>query len=450
MFHQSLTRDAATVSFSDIAGAFSYALDLTEGQPAGHSIRCCYIAGRVAERMGVTGTQLGHVHYTALLKDLGCSSNAARIAELYLADDRAFKQRWKTVPTGLPSTLRFVFRETGRSATLGRRIGAVAHILRHGDAVAQEMIVARCTRGSAIARTLRRDEEVAHGIYHLDEHWNGSGRPAGLTGEAVPLASRLALLAQVADVFHQAGGRDATAAEVARRAGQWLDPAAAAVFATLAREAGFWRDLESPLIDALVAARAPAEEQVVDDDCLDAITAAFGQVIDAKSPYTAGHSVRVADYAEGIGQRLDLTAARLRQLRRAAALHDIGKLGVSSAVLEKPGSLDEAEWVQMREHAAHTARILGRVGVLGDLADLAAAHHEKLDGTGYPLGLDARAIRRETRIITVCDFYDALTADRPYRAALPAEQALAIMAGEVGRAVDADCFTALRAHIQTA
>jgi HD-GYP domain-containing protein (c-di-GMP phosphodiesterase class II) len=449
LHHRFCSPTDTTIAFGDIAGAFSYALDLTEGQPAGHAIRCCYMAGRVAERMGVGGEQLAQIHYTALLKDLGCSSNAARIAELYLADDRTFKHRWKTVPVGLPSTLRFVFSETGRTASWGRRIGAIANILRNGDAIAQDMIVARCTRGAEIARTLRRDEVTATGIYHLDEHWNGSGRPDGLSGEAIPLGSRLALLAQIADVFHQAAGRTAAREEVTRRSGSWLDPQAARAFASLARDEGFWRDVESPLIDALVAARAPAEETAVDDDYLDAITNAFGQVIDAKSPYTAGHSGRVAHYAQGVAERMDVPTPRVRELRRAAALHDIGKLGVSSAVLEKPGKLDEAEWVEMRAHAAHTNRILGRIGALMDMADLAAAHHEKLDGTGYPLGLKDHQIRRETRIITACDFFDALTADRPYRAAMPADKALAIMAAEVGTAVDPDCFAALKAVVET-
>ncbi|TCD06945.1 HD domain-containing protein [Erythrobacteraceae bacterium CFH 75059] len=443
MQHAALCAASGTISFGDVAGAFSYALDLTEGQPAGHAVRCCYIAGRVAERLGADPAQTAHVHYTALLKDLGCSSNAARIAELYLADDRTFKRRWKTVPPGLPSTLRFVFRETGASASWTRRIGAVANILRHGDEIAQDMILARCTRGAEIARSLRRDEAVAQGIYHLDEHWNGTGRPDGLTGQAIPLGARLALLAQVADVFHQTGGRVAAQDEVARRAGTWLDPEAARAFASLAEDEAFWRDLESPLIDALVAARAPVEDAPVDDDWLDAITLAFGQVIDAKSPYTAGHSGRVARYAEDLARQMGVPADRIRPLRRAAALHDIGKLGVSSAVLDKPGTLTEAEWVEMREHAAHTNRILGRIGVLSDMADLAAAHHERLDGTGYPLGLRGEQIRVETRIITTCDFYDALTADRPYRAAMPRQRALEVMAAEVGRAVDPACFAAL-------
>jgi HD-GYP domain-containing protein (c-di-GMP phosphodiesterase class II) len=121
----------------------------------------------------------------------------------------------------------------------------------------------------------------------------------------------------------------------------------------------------------------------------------------------------------------------------------VGKLGVSSAVLEKPAGLDESEWLEMRGHADQTRETLGRISALERLADIAAAHHERLDGTGYPRRLKGNEIAIETRIITACDFYDALTADRPYRAAMPREQALAIMREAIGGAVDLDCFEAL-------
>ncbi|WP_305097789.1 HD-GYP domain-containing protein [Croceibacterium aestuarii] len=439
-----LERRIATVCRSEIVAAFTYALDLTEGQPQGHSIRACYIASELAREIGLPEQDRAAVYYATLLKDLGCSSNAARIHELYRADDLSFKANWKAVAPGLGATLKFVFAHTARGAPLKARVNAIAHILKNGDAIAQEMIETRCTRGAHIARELRFGEGVAQGIYHLDEHWDGSGRPGRLAGGAIPLASRFALIAQIADVFHRAAGPMSACTEVALRSGSWLDPELCSAFARIAARPRFWARLESPALETQVMAMAPDVEDEVDDDYLDAITAAFGKVVDAKSPYTAGHSARVADYSEQLGHRLGVLPTRLRRLKRAATLHDVGKLGVSSAILEKPGKLDADEWVVMRSHASHTQAILGRIGALADMAPIAAAHHERLDGKGYPLGLGEQVISRETRIITLCDFYDALTAERPYRAAMPIPQALAVMEGEVGKAIDGDGFEALR------
>lgn len=431
-------------------GAFSYALDITEGQPAGHCVRTCYIGTRIGEAIALTPGERHDLYYTLLLKDLGCSSNAARICELYEADDRAFKQGYKTTGTTLAATLHFVVSRTASESTFGRRLKAVGHIIKNGDPIAQELILSRCTRGADIARTLRFSDSVCEGIYHLDEHWDGSGRPDRLAGDRLPIFSRIALLAQIADVFHRHAGRDAAVDEVARRAGSWLDPALAATFAQLAAEDGFWRELESPTLDSRLVALAPLQEVPVDDDYLDAIAAAFGTVIDAKSPFTAGHSQRVAELARAIGMEVGMGQQRCRLLWRAALLHDVGKLGVSNMILDKPARLNEREWVEMRSHADHTRAILGRIDAMSELADLAAAHHERLDGAGYPLGLEDLSIRRETRIITVCDFFDALTADRPYRSAMTVEDALAVMAQEVGTAIDADCFAALRKVVQVA
>ena len=185
----------------------------------------------------------------------------------------------------------------------------------------------------------------------------------------------------------------------------------------------------------------------MDEDYLDDIAMAFGQVIDAKSPYTGGHSERVGFYCDAVAAEVGIPAGARRQLRRAAVLHDVGKLAVSSAVLEKPGKLDDDEWQVMRSHASHTADILSHIGPMREMAMIAAAHHERLDGRGYPLGLDSAMISLESRIITVCDFYDALTADRPYRGAMPAEKALGKMAEEVGKAIDPQCFAALEAVV---
>ena len=429
---------------SELIGSLSHALDLTEGQPKGHCVRACWIGSHVGAAIGLGAAELRDLYYTLLLKDLGCSSNAARICELYLTDDLAFKRGYKTVGDGLPEVLGFVFAHTGLRAGLAARLRAVANILRNGKKITDDLIQTRCTRGAAIARRLRFGDAVAAGIASLDEHWNGSGRPEGLAGQAIPLSARIALLAQVVDVFHTLGGRDAALREARERAGSWFDPALVRAIEHVGSDDAFWRTLASADVERAVFAMEPgAGEVVVDDDYLDDIAAAFGEVVDSKSPYTSGHSERVARIADTLAERLGIAVARRRWLKRGALLHDVGKLGVSNAILDKPGPLDDAEWECMRRHPTYTEDILGRIGAFAELARVAGAHHERLDGTGYPRRLGAAQIALETRIITTADVFDAISADRPYRSAVPIPETLETMRAAVGSALDPLCFEAL-------
>jgi HD-GYP domain-containing protein (c-di-GMP phosphodiesterase class II) len=290
---------------------------------------------------------------------------------------------------------------------------------------------------------------VCQAIHALDEHWNGTGRPDRLAGPAIPLYARVALLAQVVDVFHTAAGRTAAMAEVRSRSGTWFDPQIVACFEAVAAEPAFWETLASPDVEAAVFALAPASPIIVDEDYLDDIARAFAQIIDAKSPFTSGHSERVAVYADMIAAELGYTPERRRWLKRAALLHDVGKLGVSNAILDKNGKLDEAEWRDMRNHASLSETILTRVAAFREMARIGGDHHERLDGKGYPRGLEGEAIAPETRIVSVADVFDALTADRPYRAAMPIEKALGIMRADLGAAFDPLCFAALERALAT-
>jgi len=434
----------------ELLGALSHALDMAEGQPVGHCMRSCWIGQQLGRAIGLSTADLRDLYYTTLLKDAGCSSNAARLCELFLTDDLAFKRERRIVGLGLPSLLRFVIRHTGPAAGVRERLRAVANAVQNGGEIHRELTEQRCSRGAQVARQLRFGEDVADAIQSLDEHWDGSGQPQGLSGKEIPLFSRIALLAQAVDVFHASAGPLATREEIARRSGRMFDPRLADVFAVLARDAGFWRQLASDDLEQVVLDMEPAQQpQPVDDDYLDDIAAAFGQIVDAKSPWTAGHSARVGLVAEQVARELGLGAPERRWLRRGALLHDIGKLGVSNRILDKAGPLDTAEWAAMQRHAVHTEQILGRIGSFGVLARVAGAHHEKLDGTGYPRGLDARHIRLETRIVTTADIFDALTADRPYRPALPTAAALQVMRERIGSAIDGDCFAALERSLDT-
>ena len=433
------------LKLSELMGALSHALDITEGQPEGHCVRCCWIGMRIGQRIGLPNDQLWTLYYTLLLKDLGCSSNAARICQLYVTDDLSFKRDFKWVDGSLPQVLRFVLRNTGPAAGLMDRLKALGAILSNGDAIAQELIQTRCTRGADIARQLRFPEVVAQGIHALDEHWNGQGRPDGLKGTSIPIQARIALLAQVVDIHNASGGPASAAAEIQARSGSWFDPELVEAFQAEAAEAQFWQALNSPQLERAVYALEPGGHEVmIDEDYLDDIAEAFGQVVDAKSPFTAGHSARVGLYTALLGESMDVAQERRRWLKRGALLHDVGKLGVSNAILDKPGKLDEAEWKAVQRHASYTEAILGRVRIFDELARVSAAHHERLDGKGYPRGLHAKDIALETRIITTADIFDAITAERPYRGAVPVAKTLDIMAETVGTAIDADCFAHLK------
>jgi putative nucleotidyltransferase with HDIG domain len=450
MFQSAIAHPATSshVKVGEVLSAFSYALDLTEGQPPGHSIRAAWIGTFLGLAAGLRGSALSDCTYAVLLKDLGCSSNAARVAELFLGDDRKLKHQFKLIGPEASDFLAFIETNVGEDEAEDARRCAIDALTTDAGPLLSGFIDTRCNQGARIARALRFSNDVAEAIACLDEHWDGGGMPIGLIGDDIPLVSRIALLAQVADVFFMTGGAEVAMAEVGARRGSWFDPDLVDLFLELASDPRFWATLAAPDIEArLLDLDAAQVAMPVDEDYLDAIAAAFGQVIDAKSPFTSGHSERVGDYSDAIARELRVDADARRRLRRAAMLHDIGKLGVSSRILEKPGKLDEGEWREMRAHAAMTADILSRIGVMRDMAMIAAAHHEKLDGTGYPLGLDAAMISLETRIITCADIYDALTAERPYRRAMPADRALAIMDSECGVAVDAACLQALKAVV---
>jgi putative nucleotidyltransferase with HDIG domain len=429
---------------AELLGGLSRALDLAEGQPAGHALRSCWIGQQLGRAIGLNGAQMRDLYYATLLKDGGGSAEAARLSALLRADDRAFKRarrRAGTTPAGL---LRLALRHGGAGPRLLPRLGALVQAVRHGEDIEAELAEARSAGGARLARQLRLGDAVADAIHALDEHWDGSGRPRGLAGDEIPPCARIARLAAAIEVRHAGAGPQAAREEIARRRGRRFDPRLADAFAALARDAAFWGGLAADDVEDRVLELDPAHRgPPVDEDTLDDVAEAFGRVVDAKSPWTAGHSLRVALVADQVAGELGLDAALRRWLRRGALLHDIGKLGVPNTLLDKPGPLTAAERSLMQRHAHHTEDILGRISAFGVLARVAGAHHERLDGSGYPRGLDARHIRLETRILAAADRFVTLTTDRPGRPALPTARALAAMREGVGLRVDADCLGAL-------
>jgi HD-GYP domain-containing protein (c-di-GMP phosphodiesterase class II) len=439
-----MTQPAPDLRLAELIGALSHALDLTEGQPRGHSQRCCWIGFQLGQSIGFNAQELSDLYYALLLKDLGCSSNAARICQLYLADDRNFKQDFKLIDGSLPQALRFVLGHTGLTASMSDRFRAIVNILRNGGEIARDLIEARCHRGAEIAQLMRFSPDVCDTILRLDEHWDGSGKPEGLDRRSIPQPSQIALLAQVADVFFMSNGRAAAIKEVAARANTWFDPSLVDVFFAMADDDEFWDVLASPDLGKRIMALEPTDiRRTADETYLDDVALGFAKVVDAKSPFTGGHSERVAVFADLIAEGLGVSSVDRRSLRRAALLHDVGKLGISNSILDKPAKLTDDEFSSIKMHPVYSGEILFGIPSFQDIAEVGLNHHEKLNGKGYPHGIKGSQISLATRIVTVADVFDALTADRPYRAAMPVSQALSIMTKEVNTAFDPDCFDAL-------
>jgi HD-GYP domain-containing protein (c-di-GMP phosphodiesterase class II) len=421
------------VALSEVLGALSYALDITEGEPPGHAVRTTAIGMRLGEQIGLDGDSQSALFYALLLKDAGCSSNASRLSSLFAAQDHQVKRAMKRIDWSRSGALaRYAVRNVAPAGGPLAKARQLRRLTRE-DEVTREVIGTRCERGAEIARMLELPPATQDAIRALDEHWDGCGQPAGLRGEQIPLLGRIVCMAQTVEVFVRAVGLPGSLAMALKRRGRWFDPALVDALLSVRDDRRLWGPLEDPRTVPSLALWEPADRvRTAGEDDLDRIAEAFARVIDAKSPYTARHSAGVAEWAVATGSVLGLAPDGLRDLRRAGLLHDIGKLAVSSRILDKPGRLEPAEVAVMREHPRYTQQILERVACLRGIVDTAADHHERLDGTGYHRGRAAFDLSRSARILAVADVYEALTAERPYRAAMPREKALAILREERG------------------
>ena len=433
--------DSPEIALSELIGALSSALDIAEGEPPGHAARSCLIGMRVAEEIRLDDAARSDLFYALLLKDAGCSANSAHMAALFGADDQMAKRTSKLVDWARPlSALVWSLRTVAPEGSLIERTDRLRAIRAEGH-VTRSLMKARCHRGADIAEKLGFSEATAAAIRALDEHWDGHGQPEGLSGTDIPLAARIMCLAQTVEVFHAARGVAIAYRVAIKRSGQWFDPELVAAMGSFRHDRRFWDSLGTPDVSAV----EPADRVLTADETrLDLIAEGFAAVIDAKSPWTHEHCDHVCEIATGMGALLGFDAAAVRELRRASLLHDIGKLSISNRILDKPGPLTEAERKKFEEHPLLTEQILGRVPRFGELATLASAHHERLDGHGYPRGLAGDELTMPMRVLAVADVYEALVSERPYRPAFTTDVALELMSADVPSRLDPDAFSALK------
>ena len=434
---------------SEVISALSYALDLTGGNPQGHASRTCLLGMQIAKQLHLNVDISSALFYALLLKDLGCSTNASRMCYLFGADERHVKAEMKTVNwTDKLTAIKAIARLALPNAPMTSRIGRIIRTALKAPQASREMIELRCERGAKIAHDLLLPDATAQAIRSLDEHWDGSGHPDGLWRHEIPLLSRIIGLAQTIEVFASRNGI-ASAYEMAQqRSGTWFDPTLVRAMKAFRDDDQFWKTFNGSDPKQMAATLEPEELMIrADGDALDRIAHGFALVIDAKSPWTFLHSEGVSTIATGIATVMDLDAAVTRDIRRSGLLHDVGKLGVSNLILDKPGKLDANEIAEMRKHTDYTYRILSGVEGFRHLAANAAAHHERLDGKGYHRGLTAEQLPISARILAVADMYEALSARRPYRQDMTSEQVHSILQKNSGSGLCPVVLSALDAYL---
>jgi HD-GYP domain-containing protein (c-di-GMP phosphodiesterase class II) len=422
-----------TLRLAEVLASASLATDLGTGQPMGHALRTCVLATALAREMGHGPAEVRTAHQFAQLRMLGCTADAAETAAAVGGDDIAYNAAMAPAVGG---TTWEIARRHVRAVAPGRPLARRALLAGRGLADvggAARSLAAHCEVAASLARRCDLDPPVVDALAHAYERWDGRGFPAGQRGDAIPLAVRVVSVARDADLA-VAAGADPLAMARARR-GRAYDPA---VVDALGRAGpGVLAGLEGADEWEAALAAEPEPAATVAPGGLDALLIALADAADLKSPWTRGHSRSVAALAEAAGRHAGIGEDGARDLRRAGLVHDLGRIGVTNGIWDKPGPLTAAERERVRLHPYFTGRILARCASLAALAEVASAHHERLDGSGYHRALAAEALSREARVLAAADVLAALGADRPHRPALESGAAAAALEAEPGLDPDA-------------
>jgi HD-GYP domain-containing protein (c-di-GMP phosphodiesterase class II) len=420
--------EQAPVRLADVLAALSVVTDLGFGLPPESALRSCLVATALARRLGLAENELADVYWTALLEHVGCTGFAHEAATRY-GDELVMGAAAASTDFADPRDLfaTFLPAVAGGSRLAWLRIAFAE--LTSGSRVSRQYATAACEVGRTTARRLGLPATVQRSLHEVYELWNGSGGSRGLKGAEIALPARLAQLAATAVHFDSLGGPELAIGAVRKQAGGALDPELAEAFGAAAAEL-----LGTASVDDLHAAAVDAEpgpSRTIPPTRLADVAGAFGDVADLKSPYLLGHSSGVAKLAFAAGRQLGFDAAEADRLHVAALLHDLGRVGISDSIWDRPATLSGAEWEQVRLHAYQSERILARSSTLRELAPIAGMHHERLDGSGYHRAAQAREIPVAVRILGAADAYQAMLQERPYRPALEPDEAARRLRGDV-------------------
>jgi DNA-binding CsgD family transcriptional regulator len=422
-------RSEQGLRLAELLAAVSLATDLSHDVPAESALRDALLAVELARLAGWSGADVSDVYYLALLYHMGCTGAVAAQSRLGGGDDISVRH-WMSEAdyADRPELMRIVVTRLARQWGASGVTQGVAALATSG----RDMPEALANIAEAAARLSQRlgaSPRVTEALSHAYGRWDGKVFTSLPSAEGLSATSRLVHLVHVAQIYYQAGGAEVADAVVRQRSGTEFDPELARLWLQNSHQLLPQLSLDS-VWDQVLGAE-PEPHRRVSPSHLDEISRALADFVDLASPFTSGHSTQVARLAEAAAVNAGLGADDAATLRRAAQVHDLGMVSVPNRVWIKRGPLNQSEWERVRLHPYHTQRILSLAGPLRASATIAGLHHERLDGSGYHVGLPANAQPFTARLLAVAEIYQSMSEDRAWRPALKPEEVTQKLQGEV-------------------
>lgn len=394
----------------------SLGADLGLGQPLEQALKGSLVAARLAEGMGLAEADASCAYNLSLLLLTGCTADPGPAAKFFGDELQAGRLLAPLDPADSWSFLRVALPHVGAGTPPLRRAWLIAELFARSGKLFEDAAVAHCEVAQLLAGRVGFGAEVTEGLAQAFERWDGKGQPGRARGEQLTVPVRVAHVATESALAFNVGGVDAAVDVIRRRAGGGFDPQVCATADQVGPE--LFADLDGDEVWDLALAAEPGAQPRLDTTGLDEALRAVGDFADLKSPYTVGHSARVAELASTAAACAGLPEADVTALRRAGWLHDLGRVGVPSTVWHRPGALSRDDWEQVRLHPYLTERLLARPAEMASLAWLAGTHHERPDGSGYHRGTPGRQLTPAARILGAADAFAGMTEPRPHRPAL--------------------------------
>jgi HD-GYP domain-containing protein (c-di-GMP phosphodiesterase class II) len=412
----------SVLRIAHLLAGLSNATDVANAQPHGSALRTASIAMALSTKTPENRTDQAELFYVSLLRFLGCTAYAHEASGSVVGDDMALHRAFASMDTNAP--LKTALAGQARDLPSDSLKLIAAFISSRSDALS-ELATSQCDVAVHMSRRLSMSERICSALRETYERWDGRGEPRKLPGHQLAPTTRIVQVASATESLLRKASRPEARARLREFAGHRLDPAIVAIalenfdeLAEIASAESAWE---------LTVDRLSPEAGMSTDVTLDDVALVFADYVDLKSVHTVGHSSGVAALARSAGALLGLDEAEQVKLRHAALLHDLGMVGISTGILEKPAPLTAMERERMHLHPYDTARLLRLCEAFAPISHIAGSHHERSDASGYPLGLPNQSLCLASRILCAAEAYHALTERRAYRPAHTNKEAAAIV-----------------------